>query len=37
MHCCRAFELASELEGCDVFARFSNEQYVKVGPAARAH
>jgi hypothetical protein len=31
MHCARAFELALEAEGCNVFERFSDAEYTQVG------
>lgn len=31
MHCCRAFELALDKEGCDIFRRFSNAEFAQVG------
>ena len=35
MHCARAFDLALEAEGCDIFQRFSDAEFAKVRP--RAH
>jgi len=30
MHCARAFELALERDGCDIFSRFSDEEYTQA-------